>query len=416
MPLLLLTVFLACSRAPEPVGRVLLVGIDGAAPELMRSLGERGRIPNLRGIADAGLFVPLRSSPPYLSPRLWNTIATGKVPAKHGIHAFTRFEGDRQVLLLSSDRKVHALWNIASDAGLRVAVINWWNTFPPERINGVMVSDHALSGRRDRLRSLTGATDETSGPTVHPEAWSTRLAELVDDDTSPVEFADPFSIAEGFPDYVETSRLSEFFREDAAIARIALAAEEEYRPDLLMVLFPGIDRVSHWLWGSLEPAELYAERLRPTAAQLKRSSAALEAYYEYTDALIGALMRSFSDEDLVLVVSDHGFERASAESVLSGVHWSNEARDGVLFARGRGITRRASEVRVTIVDVTPTVLSWLRLPRALDMDGAAAPFLVAEAREPVATYDTKTIHRIGSSRSAAEETILENLRALGYIE
>ena len=45
VPLLLLTVFLACSRAPEPVGRVLLVGIDGAAPELMRSLGERGRIP-----------------------------------------------------------------------------------------------------------------------------------------------------------------------------------------------------------------------------------------------------------------------------------------------------------------------------------------------------------------------------------
>ena len=56
-------------------------------------------------------------------------------------------------LLLSSDRRTHALWNIVSDAERRVAVINWWNTFPPEVIEGVMVSDHAVPGEVERRRS-----------------------------------------------------------------------------------------------------------------------------------------------------------------------------------------------------------------------------------------------------------------------
>ena len=41
---------------------------------------------------------------------------------------------------------------------------------------------------------------------------------------------------------------------DTALGRIAVAIEEEVRPDLLMVLLPGVDRVSHHLWGNMEPA------------------------------------------------------------------------------------------------------------------------------------------------------------------
>ncbi len=72
--------------------------------------------------------------------------------------------------------------------------------------------------------------------------------------------------------------------------------------------------------------------------------------------------------------------------------------------------------RVTVYDVTPTILTWLGLPLARDMDGRSAPFLDLPAREPVATYDTTPIERIGAQDSAAEGAILERLRALGYIE
>ena len=39
-------------------------------------------------------------------------------------------------------RKVKALWNIASEKDKKVAVVGYWPTWPPEEINGSMVSDH----------------------------------------------------------------------------------------------------------------------------------------------------------------------------------------------------------------------------------------------------------------------------------
>ena len=126
----------ACAEAPR--GRVLLVGIDGAGVHVMRPLMEEGRLPNLARIARDGVVGPLQSFLPLHSPRIWATIATGKVPEKHGIltFAYTDDAGQRR-LYDSRDRKVHAIWNIASNAGLEVGVVNYWNTYPPEIIEGV---------------------------------------------------------------------------------------------------------------------------------------------------------------------------------------------------------------------------------------------------------------------------------------
>ena len=63
-------------------------------------------------------------------------------------------EDGKNTLYLSSDRKVHALWNIVSDAGLSVGVVNFWNTYPPEVINGVMVSDHLLARNIEGRRKM----------------------------------------------------------------------------------------------------------------------------------------------------------------------------------------------------------------------------------------------------------------------
>ncbi len=58
--------------------------------------------------------------------------------------------------------------------------------------------------------------------------------------------------------------------------------------------------------------------------------------------------------------------------------------------------------RMTVNDVTPTILTWLGLPLARDIDGRPAPFLDLPTREPVATYDTTPIERIGAQDSPAE--------------
>ena len=83
------------------------------------------------------------SAEPLLSPVVWTTIATGKGPDQHRIGHFVAVneKGD-QLPVTSAMRKVKAVWNILSDAGRRVAVLGWWATWPSEKVNGAMVSDH----------------------------------------------------------------------------------------------------------------------------------------------------------------------------------------------------------------------------------------------------------------------------------
>ncbi len=409
--------------------RVLLVGIDGATPRIVRPLLEQGRLPHLARIAEEGLFTRLLSFKPLLSPRIWTSVATGKRAQKHGIGGFVRRDDDDQLhLLASSDRRTHAIWNIVSDAGLEVAVVNWQVSHPPEKVRGVMVSDHAIPGAIEGVLGLaklharqTGAKPDVvdPAPTVsfaHPETWTARVEALRKESTSLTRFVNPFGSDAGPPYWTDRRLLATTFEEDGLVAKIALEIESELRPNLLMVYFKGIDNVSHQLWYGVEPAELYPEDWRRSDEQRAAAAATLETYYEYTDALIGLLVARYGPEDLVMVVSDHGFEHVPNKSFVSGRHWTNKARWGVLFARGRGVRREEEPGRVTVHDVTPTILAWLGLPLARDMDGRPAPFLDLPTRDPIATYDTTPIERVGARDSPAEGAILERLRALGYIE
>jgi predicted AlkP superfamily phosphohydrolase/phosphomutase len=394
-----------------------MIGIDGATLRIAGPLMEAGKLPNMSKIAREGVSGPLRSVQPLLSPRIWNSIATGKSARKHGILNFARKdEHGVQQLLLSSDRKVHALWNIASDAGMTVAVVNWWNTYPPERIRGVMISDHLLAHDVEGRRTVSGAVPAPTGPLVFPETWQAKLSALLQERQIPVSFEDPFLGNRALPRWIKPQALSRRFQEDAALARFTLEVEAEEDPDLLMVLLAGIDRVSHFLWGTIEPPELYPERLRPSPSEREAGAAALRAYYEYTDALIGALLEPFGPDDLVVVLSDHGFEEGVEFAFLTGTHLSKKAIDGLIFARGRGIPAGRPAGAMTVYDVTPTILAWLGLPVAMDMDGEVSGFVQESAEERIASYDTQPVERISTDPSGADEVLIEQLRELGYIE
>jgi predicted AlkP superfamily pyrophosphatase or phosphodiesterase len=405
-----------CGEAATSRGRVLLVGIDGATLRVARPLLKSNRLPNLARIAGEGVYGPLRSHAPLTSPRIWTSIATGKNPRNHGVLGFALEDSDgEQRLYQSFDRTAHALWNIASEAGLRVAVVNWWTTYPLEPVNGVMVSDHLLAREIQGRRNLTGAKAVSGGPIVYPESWEDRVQQLTQAEAPLTSIADPFLDRGTFPEWARPEDLSERYEDDEWITRIALAVEADVHPDLLMVFLPGIDRVSHRLWGALEP-ETSPSPFTPD--QRVAAAEAVRRYYEYTDALVGALLARYDREDLVLVVSDHGFEAGSSMIFLTGEHKSAKALNGVIFARGAGVAQAADRRPISVNDITPTILAWWGLPVGRDMDGVPASFLglPPEAVASVATYDGKPVERIGDGPSGAEEALFEQLRSLGYLE
>src|SRR5579872_2798245 len=133
-------------RATVPARRppLIVVGIDGGEWKVIHRLWDEGKLPNLKKIADRGVATTLHTA--YnSSPVIWTTIATGVVPAVHGITDFVVPTSRGDVPISSDVRKVPALWNMLSRTGKRVAVLNWWGSWPAEDVNGVVLSDRALT-------------------------------------------------------------------------------------------------------------------------------------------------------------------------------------------------------------------------------------------------------------------------------
>lgn len=424
--------FIGCGRGEveSDRGRVLLVGVDGASPGLVRAMRASGELPHFESLARAGASGELRSEFPLLSPRIWTTVATGRDPSVHGVESWVWKDEDGSLKLYSSaDRDVPAVWNILSEAGLRVGVVNWLMTHPPEKIDGVMISDHALPHIAEKRLGLAGqfaakmypeADEPVTAPTrgslfAYPEEWALRFAGHLQADEALTDIRNPFeSKSPDFADLLEG--LSRFYQDDQVVTRAALDVEAELDPDLLMVYLPGIDRVSHFLWSAQVPQESLPQALRlpPTAVAQNRES--LRDYYRFVDALLGRLLERYGSDDLVLVLSDHGFEAAVRPSDMPGIHDSEDARDGILYARAPGIEAGSTVEGVGIRDVLPTLLAWFGLPLAEDMPGKIALVEAREAAGSVPSYDALRIERVGGVDDEVEDAVVDQLRALGYVD
>ena len=253
---LLFGVVAACGpSAPDPSGRVLVVGLDGATNRVIDELVSAGELPNLAQLAASGVRSAVRPEGEILSPRIWTTFATGLPAEGHGVEGWVKHGPQGGLRLYSNlDRTAPALWNIASAAGRPVAVLNWLMTQPPDRVEGVMISDHAIPGvLRSRLPLAKQIADRDFGPSdaevaapeiavayAWPPEWVARSREIRDADVPALtEVPNPFE---------NVGTLSAFmrgvFRDDELTLRTALVVEEELRPDLTMIYLPGMARVA----------------------------------------------------------------------------------------------------------------------------------------------------------------------------
>jgi predicted AlkP superfamily phosphohydrolase/phosphomutase len=102
----------------------------------------------------------------------------------------------------------------------------------------------------------------------------------------------------------------------------------------------------------------------------------LESAYARVDAIIGRALATLGPDDLLIVVSGFGMEPLSVgkrmlerylgNPGLSGSH--EDAPDGFMLAYGPSVAPGRKD-RASVVDVVPTVLYFLGLPVAHDMDG-----------------------------------------------
>jgi len=122
--------------------RVWIIGLDGVPWTLLQPWIDQGHLPTLARIQANGASGGLRSSIQFLTAVAWTTFLTGLNPGKHGIFDFARrIPGTyKQELTNASLRSGRSLWRVLSDAGRKVGVVNVPMTFPPEKVNGFLIS------------------------------------------------------------------------------------------------------------------------------------------------------------------------------------------------------------------------------------------------------------------------------------
>jgi len=122
--------------------KVFCVGLDGATFDLIRPWVAAGELPHLEKIMQGGVWGELESVIPPISAPAWTSFMTGKNPGKHGIFGFTKQKrGSYEERFVNRQLiKSETLWKGLGDSGKKVIVVNVPITYPPEEVNGCLVS------------------------------------------------------------------------------------------------------------------------------------------------------------------------------------------------------------------------------------------------------------------------------------
>ena len=174
--------------------RVIVLGLDGLDPGMTLRLMQQGRLPHFQKLAERGVFRPLDTANPSISPVAWSTFSTGVDPSRHGIYDFlTRDPCSYGPMLSSTEiraarkvanigryvvplekpriellQKSQAFWKLLGDRHIFGIVQRVPITFPPVKFRGLLLSGMCvpdLRGSQGTFSFYSTRQDEHGHPT-----------------------------------------------------------------------------------------------------------------------------------------------------------------------------------------------------------------------------------------------------------
>jgi predicted AlkP superfamily phosphohydrolase/phosphomutase len=257
--------------------KTLLVGLDAACWEYLEPLLQSGGMPTLQALIDSGISGTMRSTMPPWTPAAWASIVTGKNPGKHGIFDMAWRRPDSYDFSPTSAR-VRAgtpFWRRLNDRGVRVGLVNVPFTYPPDEVEGFVVSGFGTPGSAERV---TYPADL--------EQWIERRFGRY----QPV--VDPEILKSAAPPVV----LQAEREHQECQVQIAAGLAGLHRVDVLVINLMLTDHANHKM---------------PEMAQVEQA-------YRFSDLHLRQLLDEFSPDN-ILLISDHGSNRLQGDFLLN--HW-----------------------------------------------------------------------------------------------
>jgi predicted AlkP superfamily phosphohydrolase/phosphomutase len=268
------------------VNRAVVIGLDGAAWHLLDPLLAEGVMPRLAALVARGARGTLTSTVPTYTPPAWTSAVTGVNPGRHGIYGFYagNAQSERQELMHAGKIGASTLWEMVNAQGARAGIYNLPLSYPPQPLDGWMVSGMMTPGYGEELEGFAFPHELEAG------------------------------ILEQAPGYqVDTSANWERDYRDDHLCRRALEIIEQrnrvlehlldiHPPEVVFTVLESPDRLQHVYLRYLDPAEpLYRS---PAAAAIRP---ALLDCFRAMDRFVGLLEDYAGSDGRVLVCSDHGF-------------------------------------------------------------------------------------------------------------
>lgn len=258
--------------------RTIIIGLDGVPYRLLEDLAQNGVMPNVSQIIQGGIFRKMASSIPEISSVAWSSVITGKNPGEHGIFGFIDLfpNSYRMRFPNFNDLKTEPFW-MNTDG--KSVIINVPSTYPVKDMNGVHISGF-VSIDFDR--------------SVHPKSLVSKLREL--DYRLDVDSSTAHKSMQLF--------LSDLDNTLEARIRAYRHLWEEIDWHTFMLVFTGTDRLMHFLWNAYEDKN-------------HRYHQDFLEHFRKIDQAIGEIGHNMNDEDSLIMLSDHGFERLEEDVYIN---------------------------------------------------------------------------------------------------
>jgi len=260
--------------------RTVIIGLDGVPFDLLRDLAESGVMPNTASVIADGAFRKMLSSIPEVSSVAWSSMITGKNPGEHGIYGFTDLFPKSYNMRFPNynDLKAQPFWERWPGKSV---IINVPSTYPVRHMRGAHIS---------------GFVSVDMQKSVYPSALLAELEQM--DYRLDVDSQRAHASMDLFLTDLDRTL-------DARIKCYRYLWDSENWKTFMLV-FTGTDRLMHFLWDAYEDKDHKYHKL-------------LLRHFEKIDDVIGEIADQMNDDDLLVMLSDHGFERLDQDVYVNYV-------------------------------------------------------------------------------------------------
>jgi predicted AlkP superfamily phosphohydrolase/phosphomutase len=290
----------------DSLGRIVIIGLDGCTLDVLKPWAEEGILPNFASLMQGSAWGRLMSTYPPLTMPAWVSFSTGKNPGRFGIYGFVSFlDGSYR---LQPNTHFHArdqleFWDILNANGYTCGIVNYPLMDRPVKLDGYCVPGFMANE-------------------IAYKTYPVELREELDREVGKYELD-----ARGAYVMVEEEHLRSSLRVIDKRADAILYLLRERPVDVFVGIFTMTDRIQHRMYNKYGPGCYHTES--PEQNPMSR-------FFQALDKRIGDIIAALDEDDLLLIISDHGFSHADRSFFIN--NWLLDK--GLLKWKGKGLLSR----------------------------------------------------------------------------